>query len=133
MLEIEQRYQLPETNLSKQEKLRVEQWSKTLCQVSPSLVWKRNRNLYTMCLLNQIVTFHKLLRKEQCVGGQSFQTRPPENGNHLPTLSKTEVQSQLSKKFKDVTTQFKAEKIRERLLSPEQLGEESEDSYGDEV
>ena len=117
MLEIEQRYQ--ECGLNKQEKLRVEQWSKTLCQVSPSLVWKRNRNLYTMLLLNQIVSFNKLLRKEQSCANITFQMRPPENGNHLPTLSKTEVQSQLTKKFKDVTTQFKVEKIKERLLSPD--------------
>jgi hypothetical protein len=52
MLEVEQRYQMPQSGLNKHARLRVEQWSKTLCQVSPSLVWKRNRNLYTMLLLN---------------------------------------------------------------------------------
>jgi len=52
MLEIELKYQQPELKLSKHNKLRVEQWSKTLCQVNQSMVWKRNRNLYTMLLLN---------------------------------------------------------------------------------
>ena len=75
------------------------------------MVWKRNRNLYTMMLLNQIVSFGKL--------DKTFVAKPPDDGAKLPILSKTEVNSQLTKKFKDITKNFNAEIIRERLLSPE--------------
>lgn len=101
MLEIERRYQLPETSLNKHEKIRVEQWSKILCQVNPSPVWKRNRNLYTSLLLNQIVSFKQL---RDC-----FVNKPPDNGNLLACLSKTEVNAKLTKKFKDVIKNFDAE------------------------
>lgn len=62
MLEIEQRYQDEAINLSRHDRLRVEQWSSLLCQVNPSPTWKRNRNLYTSLLLNEIVTHGKLDR-----------------------------------------------------------------------
>ena len=98
MLEIDQRYQDPETNLSKHSRMKVEHWSKVLCQVNQSLVWKRNRNLYTMLLLNQIVTFGKL--------DKPFIGKPPDNGSQLQNLSKTEVNSKLSAKFKQITGSF---------------------------
>ena len=48
-----------------------------------------------MLLLNQIVSFGKLLRGDTSKGTApvSFVQKPPENGNLLPTLSKTEVQA----------------------------------------
>ena len=73
MLEIDKRYQ--QENMSKHYSLRVEQWSKVLCEVNPSLVWKRNRNLYTMMLLNQIVTYGRLNGVLNLV--------PPEDGGKL--------------------------------------------------
>ena len=74
-----------------------------------------------MLLLNQIVTFGKL--------DKVFVQRPPDNGNNLAILSKTDIQSQLSNKFKQITNQFNAEKIKERLLSPEQIEDDSEEEY----
>lgn len=47
--------------------------------------------------------------------------KPPDNGAMLPTLSRTEVSSKLSKKYKRVVESFNASIIRERLLSPDQL------------
>ena len=115
MLEIEQRYQDPAINMSRHDKLRVEQWSSLLCQVNPSPTWKRNRNLYTSLLLNEIVT-HGKLDRSSC-----FVQKPPDNGGMLPTLSRTEVMSKLSKKYKRVVESFNASMIRERLLSADQL------------
>lgn len=123
MLEIEQRYQLAETGLNKHEKMRVEQWSKILCQVNPSPVWKRNRNLYTSLLLNQVVSFKQL--RDQ------FVNKPPDNGNLLASLSKTEVNAKLTKKYKDVIKNFNADQIRERLLGPEELNDAEDDDDGD--
>lgn len=113
MLEIEQRYKLEDTGLNKLDRFRVEQWSTILCQVNPSPLWKRNRNLYTSLLLNQIVSYGRLNRPG------IFVSKPPDSGIMLKTLSRTEVNSQLTKKFKDVVKNFDAEKIKERLLSPE--------------
>ena len=58
-----------------------------------------------MLLLNQIVSFGKLLRGDANKGSDpvSFLQKPPDNGNLLPTLSKTEVQAKLTRKFKQVT------------------------------
>lgn len=76
-------------------------------------------------LLNQIVSFKQL---RDC-----FVNKPPDNGNLLPCLSKTEVNAKLTKKFKDVIKNFDAEQIRERLLGPEELkdAEELDDDEGD--
>ena len=51
MLEIDNRYK----SMTKQDKVRVEQWSKVLCQANTSSVWKRNRNLYAMQLLDYVL------------------------------------------------------------------------------
>ena len=90
MLEIENRYR----DMTKHEKIRVEQWvgdlvrylkrlllqSKVLCQVSSNAVWKRNRNLYCMLLLDQI-----LIGKLE----KPFTSMPPDGG--LPLLPKTQI------------------------------------------
>ena len=115
MLEIEQRYQEPELNLSRHDRLRIEQWSQLLCEVNPSPVWKRNRNLHTQLLLNEIVTAGKLNRTG------IFVHKPPDNGSLLTALSKTEVASKLTKRFKEVVAEFNASDIREKLLTPQQL------------
>jgi hypothetical protein len=78
-----------------------------------------------MLLLNQIVTFGKL--------DKTFVQRPPENGNNLPVLSKTDVNSQLSNKFKQVTSSFNAENIKQRLLSPEQIEDNASDEELEDV
>ena len=92
MLEIESRYK----QFAKHDKIRIENWviiitlyllnqSKILCQVTSNIVWKRNRNLYTMLLLDQILNN----RLET-----PYLTGPPDGGsNGLPILSKTNVVS----------------------------------------
>ena len=50
MLEVENLY----NEMNKHEKIRVEQWSKKLCQVTSNLTWKKNRNKYANCLLEMV-------------------------------------------------------------------------------
>ena len=50
MIEIEQLYE----KFPKQDKIRIQQWSKKLCQVASNPAWKRNRNLYAEILLDMI-------------------------------------------------------------------------------
>jgi len=66
-----------------------------------------------MLLLNQIVTYGKL--------DKTFVAKPPDDGSQLAILSKTEVNSKLSTKFKAVTGNFNAQNIKERLLSAEEI------------
>lgn len=92
MLEVENRYKVH----PKHERIRIENWvssfllilqSKVLCQVTTNVVWKRNRNLYTMLLLDNILCG----RLEP-----PFNSGPPDGGsNGLPILSKTGVVSAL--------------------------------------
>ena len=58
-----------------------------------------------------------------------FINKPPDNGNLLAILSKTEVNSKLTKKYKDAIKNFDANKIRERLLSQDELDAEDDDEY----
>lgn len=58
MLQIETRY----GSFNKHEKIRIEQWvihpsfqAKKLCQVTANVVWKKNRNLYAMLLLDMVL------------------------------------------------------------------------------
>ncbi|CDW87141.1 UNKNOWN [Stylonychia lemnae] len=104
MLEIENRYRL----MSKHDRIRVEQWSKALCQVTNNIVWKKNRNLYTMMLLDQILG--QKLEKP-------FQSQPPDGG--LPLLSKTQVQSGLSNRIKELKLETDQNNIKQRLQSDE--------------
>lgn len=48
MLEIENHY----AQFNKHDKIRIEQWSKRLCQITQNPVWKQNRNNYALILLN---------------------------------------------------------------------------------
>ena len=92
MLEIEKRYQSSKSQvaagLTKHEKIRIEQWSRKLCQVTNNKEWKRNRNLYAMWLLDMVLNKHL---------DKPFSKVPPE-GNHLDTLQPAEIRAKLSSK-----------------------------------
>lgn len=72
MLEIESNY----TEFKRHDKVRIEQWTKALCQVTTNLIWKQNRNLYAKLLL-QAVHHRELF--------DPFNKSPPES---LPTLNR---------------------------------------------
>ena len=57
-----------------------------------------------------------------------FANKPPDNGNLLAILSKTEVNAKLTKKYKDAIKNFDANKIRERLLSQDELDAEDDEN-----
>lgn len=76
MLEIEKKYVV----FKKHEKIRVEQWTKKLCQVTSNAIWKKNRNLYAKLLLSQVIS-----RNLQ----EPFNKGPPEGA--LPKLNKLEI------------------------------------------
>jgi len=78
MLEIENRY----STLKKQERMRIEQWSRKLCQATTNIEWKKNRNRYAILLLDQVLN-NKL--------ESPFTSTPPEGG--LIVLQQYEVVS----------------------------------------
>ena len=88
MLEIEKRYQQLQVDnkFLKHYKIRIEQWSRKLAQVTKNEVWKRNRNLYAVWLLDMVL--NKKLEKP-------FTKVPPE-GSQLDTLQPSEVKAALS-------------------------------------
>ena len=86
MIEVEDRYK----NFGRHEKIRIEQWSKKLWQVTTNAAWKKNRNLYAMLLLDWVLNGRLV---------KPFTLVPPDS--HLPVFNKAEVYSQLSTKFKD--------------------------------
>ena len=55
MLEIEKKY----INFKKHDKIRIEQWTKKLCQVTTNIIWKKNRNLYAKLLLSNVLNIHQ--------------------------------------------------------------------------
>ena len=73
MTEIDKRY----SEFSKHDRIKVEQWSKKLCQVSVNTIWKQNRNLYALLLLDSVI--EGSLK-------DPFNKFPPEN--YLPSLNK---------------------------------------------
>jgi len=76
MLEIEKKY----INFKKHDKIRIEQWTKKLCQVTTNVIWKKNRNLYGKLLLSNVLN-----RNLQ----EPFTRGPPEGA--LPKLNKAEI------------------------------------------
>jgi hypothetical protein len=76
MYDIEKNY----ADLTKHEKIRVEQWTKKLCQITTNVTWKQNRNLYARLL------HHMVLQKRL---DEPFAKMPPEGP--LPTLNKAVV------------------------------------------
>lgn len=101
MVEIDKRYQL-DVKLQRHEKIRIEQWSRKLCQVTKNTQWKRNRNLYAMWLLDMIL--NKKLEKPF--------TKVPDQSNELEMLQVTEVRAKLTTKVKNVLN--KRDKSEER-------------------
>lgn len=101
MVEIDKRYQL-DVKLQRHEKIRIEQWSRKLCQVTKNTQWKRNRNLYAMWLLDMIL--NKKLEKPF--------TKVPDQSNELEMLQVTEVRARLTTKVKNVLN--KRDKSEER-------------------
>ena len=101
MVEIDKRYQL-DVKLQRHEKIRIEQWSRKLCQVTKNTQWKRNRNLYAMWLLDMIL--NKKLEKPF--------TKVPDQSNELEMLQVTEVKAKLTTKVKNVLN--KRDKSEER-------------------
>ena len=75
-------------HFSKHDKIRIEQWTRKLCQVTNNREWKRNRNLYATWLLDMVLNKH--LEKP-------FTKVPPE-GNQLDTLQPSEIRARLSSK-----------------------------------
>ena len=72
MLEIETRY----SSFTKHDKIRIEQWSKKLCQITSNPIWKQNRNNYALLLLNCITN-----------GSLSDPFNKVPSENPLPTLN----------------------------------------------
>ena len=98
MLQIEERYQ---QCLSQSARWFVEQWSKVLCQVivpknsKLDLQQRENRNLYTVMLLDQILSKGEIT--------EFFLQQPPPHVEELPVLPKEQVIMSLSERFRNAT------------------------------
>ena len=77
MLEVEARFE----EFSKHDRVRIELWTKKLCQVTSNILWKQNRNLYAMLLI-------KGLQRGSFI--DPFNRMPP---TELPTLNRQVVVS----------------------------------------
>ena len=86
MLEINSRIE----NFSKLDKIKINSWIKSLCLPTNNLPWKKNRNLYALKLLDNILNFK--LEKPF--------TKFAELSENLPMLDSILVKSQLSNKIK---------------------------------
>ena len=86
MLEINSRIE----NFSKLDKIKINSWIKSLCLPTNNLPWKKNRNLYALKLLDNILNFK--LEKPF--------TKFAELNENLPMLDPILVKSQLSNKIK---------------------------------
>ena len=86
MLEINSRLE----NFSKLDKIKINSWIKSLCLPTNNLPWKKNRNLYALKLLDNILNFK--LEKPF--------TKFAELSENLPMLDSILVKSQLSNKIK---------------------------------
>ena len=86
MLEINNRTQ----DFSKLDKLKINSWIKSLCLPTNNNLWKKNRNLYALKLLDNILNFRLEI---------PF-TKFAEFGDNLPMLDPILIKSQLSNKIK---------------------------------
>ena len=75
-------------NMDKHAKIRIRAWCKKLCQITTNIIWKKNRNLHALCLLDMILNG----RFEE-----PYNKFPPDGP--LPFLSLPEVKSRLSNKI----------------------------------
>ncbi|CDW78282.1 UNKNOWN [Stylonychia lemnae] len=78
--------------------------------VTQNLQWKKNRNLYSMLLLDQILN-RKL--------GKPFIKMPTDES--LPMLAPAEVKAQLSEKFKKFSSKLNCENAQEKLLQEDEI------------
>ena len=88
MIEIQNRIE----NFSKVNKLKINSWAKSLCLPTNNIAWKKNRNLYAIKLLDNIL--NDKLEKPF--------TKFAEEGEKLPMLDPILVKSQLTNKVKEV-------------------------------
>ena len=88
MLEINSRIE----NFSKLEKLKIKSWIKCLSLPTNNIPWKKNRNLYTLKLLDNILNFK--IEKPF--------TKFADPGENLPMLDSILVKSQLTNKIKTI-------------------------------
>jgi len=99
MLEIERRTQ----NYPKQLKLRINSWARVLCLPTNNLPFKKNRNLYAIILLDNIVN-NKLEEPFNKMADES---------KDLPVLNPTLIKSQISQKFlNEITFENSEENIK---------------------
>lgn len=88
MIEIQNRIEI----FSKANKLKINSWAKSLCLPTNNIAWKKNRNLYAIKLLDNIL--NEKLEKPF--------TKFAEEGEKLPMLDPILVKSQLTNKVKEV-------------------------------
>ena len=74
--------------MDKHAKIRIRAWCKKLCQITTNIIWKKNRNLHALSLLDMILNG----RFEE-----PYNKFPPDGP--LPFLSLPEVKSRLSNKI----------------------------------
>ena len=85
MLEINNRIE----NFSKLDKLKINSWIKSLCLPTNNIPWKKNRNLYTLKLLDNILNSRL----------ENPFTKFADVGENLPMLDPILIKSQLSNKI----------------------------------
>ena len=85
MLEINNRIE----NFSKLDKLKINSWIKSLCLPTNNIPWKKNRNLYTLKLLDNILNSRL----------ENPFTKFADFGENLPMLDPILIKSQLSNKI----------------------------------
>ena len=88
MIEIQNRIE----DFSKSNKLKINSWAKSLCLPTNNIAWKKNRNLYAIKLLDNIL--NGKLEKPF--------TKFADDGENLPMLDPILVKSQLTNKVKEV-------------------------------
>lgn len=88
MIEIQNRIE----DFSKVNKLKINSWAKSLCLPTNNISWKKNRNLYAIKLLDNIVN---------CKLEKPF-TKFADEGENLPMLDPILVKSQLTNKVKEI-------------------------------
>ena len=88
MIEIQNRIE----DFSKVNKLKINSWAKSLCLPTNNISWKKNRNLYAIKLLDNIL--NDKLEKPF--------TKFADEGENLPMLDPILVKSQLTNKVKEI-------------------------------
>ena len=117
MLEIERRIQ----NYPKQLKLRINSWARVLCLPTNNLPFKKNRNLYAIILLDNIVN-NKLEEPFNKMADES---------KDLPVLNPTLIKSQISQKFlNEITFENSEENIKNFInFLSQHLNLDDDDDY----